>query len=143
MKDSGRPLEQIAFSIVPFVYLFTSIYILFTPPTPPSLSTFQNPTLRNIFSNFFVEDYLLKCTTHCRTIRDLPYELKYFAIITFDRGHGEKVPQCGSILLMIRYAPIEAFSNMYNFFDLCNIFLICSTSLQKPTVTSKCNSALV
>jgi len=60
---------------------------------------------QNVFSNFLVEDYLFKRTTHCRTKRDLHYELKDFAIITFDRGNGEKVPQCGSILLRIQYAP--------------------------------------
>jgi hypothetical protein len=113
------------------------------PVHPPTHSTPQSPTLRNVFSNFLVEDYLLQRTTHCRTRRDLPYELKDFAVITFDRGNGEKVPECRAILLIIQYAPTEAFSSMYCFSDFCNIFLICSRSLQKPTVTAKCSSPLV
>jgi hypothetical protein len=121
------PFELIAFSFVPSVYLVTSTCIMFTPPTPNS--TPQSPTLRNVFSNFLVEDYLLKCTTHCRTRRDLHYELNYFAIITFDRSNGEKVPQCASVLLIIQYAPTKVFSNMYYFFDYWNILLICSKSL--------------
>jgi hypothetical protein len=87
IKDWGMP-----FSFVLFVYLLTSTCIIFTPnPTPPH-STPQTPILRNVFSNFLIKDYLLKCIIHCRTKRDLPYELKDFAIITFDRGNSEKVP---------------------------------------------------
>ncbi len=144
ITNLGRPFDRIAFSFVPSVYLLTSTFILFTPnPTPLAHSTPQTPILWNVFSNFLVKDYLLKCTIHCRTKRDLPYELKDFAIITFDWGNGEKVLECRSIPHIIHYAPIKAFSNMHFFSNFRNIFIIYSRSLQKPIVTTKCSSPLV
>jgi hypothetical protein len=129
-----------------FLCTFHILTHLHLNPIPPPLSphsTIQSPTLWNVFSNFLIEDYLLIWTTHYMIKRDLPYELKDFAIITFDCGNGEKVPEYGSTLLIIQYAAIKASSSMYHFSDFCNIFLICFRSLQKSTITTKCSSPLV
>ncbi len=54
------------------------------------------------------------------------------------RSQGKLLPS-----FTIYNAPTEAVSSMYCFSDFCNISLICSKSLEKPTLTAKCSSPLV